>query len=796
MILDMKTIMVGFILSIGLQLFVFLLLWRQHKARYEGLSHWVLAFFLLFLSFSSIVLFDIYKYKFLIISINVFSISGLILLLFGLEIFFNKKRSILINSILFVAVLVSFLQFTYLTPSLRWRMIATASANLVIWLQIACLVLYRVNPADRKLGVQVGVFSLLLAVNTLFRMSLNLQINPGEYFYSIPLLMSWSFLAAQILFFGLSFSIFLLVSKRLNLDLNKDISRREILEEKLMKSERTARAIINASADSVFLVDINGNFIDMNTVTANLLKNEIGPLIGKSAYDILPSEVAVSQKKKVEETIQRREPVRYVEDRNGTVLDNIIYPIKNEAGEVDSVAVFARDITKEQRAELKLRENKIFLDSVLDSIQDGICVLDPDLNIVHVNKSMENIFESHQPFKERKCFAVLRGNQCPCDDCPAQRAMRSQKLEMQEMPLIKNGMEVGFLEVYAFPMFDENGTLVRVVEYIRNITLRKQAEEALKENEKRLRAFYTATFEGIVVTEHGIIKDYNRQLAELFGYEVDELLGKKVMELVVEEERELVSKNIRAGYEKSYDHRGLKKDGSVIYIEVHGQNIQYQGRPARVTAIHDLTEIKLAEMALKESERNMSTVLNNTQDVVVRIDSNYRHVFANPALFKATGLSPEQYLGKTNEEIGMPAELCDFWHEKHESVFRNGKSEIFQFVFSTVDEGERIFQAVVNPEFNREGAVETIISFMRDITELKNAELQKNAVIDELKHALDEIKTLRGFIPICANCKNIRNDEGYWQQVEEYISDRTEAEFSHSICPKCVKELYPDLEVK
>ena len=63
----------------------------------------------------------------------------------------------------------------------------------------------------------------------------------------------------------------------------------------------------------------------------------------------------------------------------------------------------------------------------------------------------------------------------------------------------------------------------------------------------------------------------------------------------------------------------------------------------------------------------------------------------------------------------------------------------------------------------------------------------------ELKRAKKEIETLRGIIPICANCKNMRNDKGYWEQIEEYIQTRTEAEFTHSLCPKCVEELYPFL---
>jgi len=67
------------------------------------------------------------------------------------------------------------------------------------------------------------------------------------------------------------------------------------------------------------------------------------------------------------------------------------------------------------------------------------------------------------------------------------------------------------------------------------------------------------------------------------------------------------------------------------------------------------------------------------------------------------------------------------------------------------------------------------------------------AKLQELRKALEQIKTLRGIVPICANCKKIRSDDGYWQQVEVYVRDNTEAEFTHGICPECIEKLYPDL---
>ncbi len=84
--------------------------------------------------------------------------------------------------------------------------------------------------------------------------------------------------------------------------------------------------------------------------------------------------------------------------------------------------------------------------------------------------------------------------------------------------------------------------------------------------------------------------------------------------------------------------------------------------------------------------------------------------------------------------------------------------------------------------------------FLLDIKERKKAENEKEATIVELKKAMEEIRILKGLIPICAKCKKVRDDAGYWQHIEVYVRERSEVEFSHGICPDCAKELYPGLK--
>jgi PAS domain-containing protein len=91
-----------------------------------------------------------------------------------------------------------------------------------------------------------------------------------------------------------------------------------------------------------------------------------------------------------------------------------------------------------------------------------------------------------------------------------------------------------------------------------------------------------------------------------------------------------------------------------------------------------------------------------------------------------------------------------------------------------------------------DGEIAGLVGAIMDITEIKQAEIEKERLIAQLQGALDNVKLLSGLLPICASCKKVKDDQGYWNQIEIYIRDRSEAEFSHGICPDCMKKLYPE----
>jgi hypothetical protein len=91
------------------------------------------------------------------------------------------------------------------------------------------------------------------------------------------------------------------------------------------------------------------------------------------------------------------------------------------------------------------------------------------------------------------------------------------------------------------------------------------------------------------------------------------------------------------------------------------------------------------------------------------------------------------------------------------------------------------------------GTLIGIVEDFKDISEIKRVEKEREKLIAKLQQALEEVKTLSGLLPVCASCKKIRDDNGYWNQLETYIREHSEADFTYSICPACAKKLYPGL---
>ena len=162
-----------------------------------------------------------------------------------------------------------------------------------------------------------------------------------------------------------------------------------------------------------------------------------------------------------------------------------------------------------KQAESEIKESQRFLAAVFNGIQDGICVLDNDLNIVQVNQAMDRWYAHQVPLAGKKCFQAYHGRDKACRVCPTLRALSEHTPQVDVVPLVGSSGQRGWLELHAFPLCDQNGAVTGVIEYVRDISERKLLEERFIQAQK---------MESIGLLAGGIAHDFNNILGGILGY--------------------------------------------------------------------------------------------------------------------------------------------------------------------------------------------------------------------------------------------------------------------------------------
>lgn len=200
--------------------------------------------------------------------------------------------------------------------------------------------------------------------------------------------------------------------------------------------------------------------------------------------------------------------------------------------------------------------------------------------------------------------------------------------------------------------------------------------------------------------------------------------------------------------------------------------------------------IRSRKAAIRKSEMLYRKIIETSQEGVWIIDLEGRVQFVNRRLADLLGYSPEEMTDCSIADF-ISCEENSRMQEVMEQ-FLQGKRERYDGLCFRRKDGSRLWGIVsVSPISVGDGDHVGSLGMFTDISERKLMEKERERMILELQEALANVKTLSGLLPICASCKKIRDDKGYWNRIEEYIRDRTEAEFSHSICPDCRKKLYP-----
>jgi PAS domain S-box-containing protein len=163
-------------------------------------------------------------------------------------------------------------------------------------------------------------------------------------------------------------------------------------------------------------------------------------------------------------------------------------------------------------------------------------------------------------------------------------------------------------------------------------------------------------------------------------------------------------------------------------------------------------------------------------------------LFANDAYRAWFGKSRDDVVGSTMKELLGPLYELNLPHIRRALA---GELQVFERAIPQPDGRVRESLATYLPDVV-DGTVRGFYVHVADVTALKELEREHQRLIGQLEAALREVRTLRGLLPICMHCKKIRDGEGKWTSVESYVRARTDAQFSHGICPECVTRHYPD----
>jgi PAS domain S-box-containing protein len=360
--------------------------------------------------------------------------------------------------------------------------------------------------------------------------------------------------------------------------------------------------------------------------------------------------------------------------------------------------------------------------------------------------------------------------------------------------------EVRLVRAHAVPLPGRNGTLPGRVGAFEEITDLKRTEAALRESEERFRQLVDRAGDVIYRTDgKGHYTFMGASVASTLGYTPQEMDGWFYLDVVVPEHRD----EVRMFYMWQYTERVpvtyfefpvLSKDRRLIWIGQKTRLVQEEdGQVAWEAVARDITELKRAEQALRESEERFRLALDHAPIGVALVGNDGRWLKVNGALCEILGYTEEELLARTFHEITYP--------DDREAVLAQargllaGEFRSFQIEKRYLHKQGRVVWVLASGSLVRDPLGQPLYSIaqLQDITERKRLEQEREDLVTSLTEALRNVKTLSGLLPICASCKKIRDDQGYWNQIEVYVRQHSQADFSHGICPDCLVKLYPEL---
>ncbi|MCE5251915.1 PAS domain S-box protein [bacterium] len=471
-----------------------------------------------------------------------------------------------------------------------------------------------------------------------------------------------------------------ILNARLQRD-RQDSARKKAENELRLNKERYS-AILNATLETLILADSNGIILTVNSTGAQRLNRTPDELIGLGIHGLFDD---MEQRGKLyfDKVVRTGKPAHFENIRKGIYFHINFYPVLNQYGKVEAVAVFAQDITGLKQAMDSLRKSEERYRGIVENLPVLICRFLPVTAVItYVNDEYCRYFNKNREDLIGHSFLEL----VPEEEHELIRAhfkalnRDNPVASYEHMVITPAGERFQYWTDHA--LFDELGTVIEYQSIGEDITERNQAEEALRNSKRRLADIINFLPEAaFVIDREGKVIAWNRAIEELTGCKTKDILGKGnyeyskyfyrkprpiLIDLVNKPEDEI---------EKKYSY--ISREGNSLVAEIFipemkgGIYLWGKASPlynsdgsvvGAIETIHDITASKRAEEALKASEEKMR-LINESSPIAIRISQRGRYVYANMACVRMYGYE------KVDEILDIPLEML-YPPEKRDSVLR------------------------------------------------------------------------------------------------------------------------------
>ena len=387
------------------------------------------------------------------------------------------------------------------------------------------------------------------------------------------------------------------------------------------------------------------------------------------------------------------------------------------------VAIY-QDVSKEKQVEQLLKESEQKYRSLAETSSDLILTFDLSGKFTYLSPSLTRM-TGYRPEEilNRNFWEFLAPEYVESTIENFKRGIIGEQIPLYEIELLhKSGHRVP-IELNVTSLLNADGNPIGRLAVARDITGRRNAEEALKKSEARLKKFSQITTEGIVIHNNGLTVDANHAFLDITGYKLDDILGRNIVELTVKSKyQKLVHENMQKEHAVPYDIEAVKKDGTSLYVELSGIDyVDKNGDVVRAVVVRDISWRRQMEKALRESEQKYRSLTEGSIDMILTYDLNGIITYVNPVAKEIYGYSPEEIIGTKFTDYVSPEYI-----NKVIDSFNKGKQgeRISLYELAIIHKSGRKIPIEVNPGsiFDDKGNIISRLSVVRDISVRKEAE--------------------------------------------------------------------------